>query len=104
VERRIVRCASSQRLVATSALSKRSSGAPDGPVPHTRQSGAPPEAEIRQSGDLLPSHCSLSGVHRTVRYTHGQKATSAFQMELQRFKLQPRFWFDSLRSEQVFEL
>jgi hypothetical protein len=30
------------------------------------------------------AHCSLSGVHRTVRCTRGQKANRAFQMELQR--------------------
>jgi hypothetical protein len=48
----------------------------------TGRSGAP-RTETSQSRDSVPTHCSLSGVHRTVRWTRGQKATRAFQMELQ---------------------
>jgi hypothetical protein len=48
----------------------------------TGRSGVP-QNRTSQSRESVPTHCSLSGVHRIVRCTRGQKATRAFQMELQ---------------------
>jgi hypothetical protein len=83
VERRTVRCVSHQRLVTTSAKDQRSSGASNSPVPLTGRSGAS-RIGNHPSHDSLPTHCSQSGVYRIVRCTRRQKATKAYQMELQR--------------------
>jgi hypothetical protein len=53
----------------------------------TGQSGAPQNQKLANQGILYRAHRayhSLSGVHRIVWCTRGQKATGAFQMELQR--------------------
>jgi hypothetical protein len=61
---------------------------------HTGLFGVPPDWPVCQgdpgyNGRLCQirkeiAHCSYPVVHRTVRCAHGQKATIAYQMELQR--------------------
>jgi hypothetical protein len=76
-----------QRLATTSASGQRLSGAPDSLVPHTERSGAPHKWKQANQGFTARAqraHWSLYGVHRTVRCTREQKATKAYQLELQR--------------------
>jgi hypothetical protein len=54
--------------------------APDCPV---CQGGRGCNSRLRQKRkEIVFVHCTV--VHRTIRCTHGQKATIAYQMELQR--------------------
>jgi hypothetical protein len=53
----------------------------------TEPSGAPQKRKPSNKAILcrvLCSYCSLSGVHRTIWCAHGQKARTAYQMELSR--------------------
>ena len=50
---RTVQCSSRAMATCHDDERQRSYGAPDGPVPHTRRSGAPQKKETSQSGDSL---------------------------------------------------
>jgi hypothetical protein len=80
MRRQTVRCTS--RATATCHIDQ-------GPtvIWRTGLSGAPYKRKPTNQAILcrvLCSYCSLSGVHRTVRCAHRQKARIAYQMELQR--------------------